>query len=185
MLRRVARRGGSVPSGRSTRTARPVVESSTRVGSVGDLERGAAPRPCALRPAWRPIGPRLGEQRAARRAELLGDLVELVGDQRRGARRVGEQRLELGDLGAQLVALGLELDAAELGEAAQLQLEDVVGLQHAEVEDLDQPGARLRGVVAGADDLDDLVDVEDRDEQALDEVQPLLAAREAVARRGG
>ena len=32
-----------------------------------------------------------------------------------------------------------------------------------------------------ADDLDDLVDVEDRDEQALDEVQALLAARETVA----
>ena len=44
-------------------------------------------------------------------------------------RRVAEQGLELGDLGAQLVALGLELDAAELGEPAQLQLEDVVGLQ--------------------------------------------------------
>ena len=37
-------------------------------------------------------------------------------------------------------------------------------------------------VVARADDLDDLVDVEDRDEQALDEVQALLAAREAVLR---
>ncbi len=57
---------------------------------------------------------------------------------------VAEQRLELGDLGLQLVALVLELDAAELGEASQLQFEDVVGLQRAEVEHLDQPGARLR-----------------------------------------
>ena len=37
-----------------------------------------------------------------------------------------------------------------------------------------------RGVVAGADELDDLVDVEDRDQQALDQVQPVggLAAAE-------
>ena len=36
------------------------------------------------------------------------------------------------------------------------------------------------GVVARADELDHLVDVEDRDEQSLDEVQPLLAPRQAV-----
>ena len=48
-----------------------------------------------------------------------------------------------------------------------------------------QPRARLLAVVRGADDLDDLVDVEDRDEQTLDEVQALLAAREAVAAAPG
>ena len=36
-----------------------------------------------------------------------------------------------------------------------------------------------------ADDLDDLVDVEDRDEQPLDEVQALLAAREPEAAAAG
>ncbi len=40
-------------------------------------------------------------------------------------------------------------------------------------------------LVARADDLDDLVDVEDRDEQALDEVQALPAAGEAVLRAAG
>ena len=82
------------------------------------------------------------------------------------------------DLGAQRVALGLELDAAELREPAQPQLEDVLGLQLAQIEHVDQPGARLLAVVAGADDLDDLVDVEDRDEQTLDQVQPLLPPRQ-------
>ncbi len=38
------------------------------------------------------------------------------------------------------------------------------------------------GVVGGADDLDDLVDVEDRDEQALDEVQSLAPAGQSVLR---
>ena len=87
--------------------------------------------------------------------------------------RLASSALELLDLGAQLVALGLELDAGELGESPQAQLEDVLGLHLAEVEDVHEPGARLLGVVARADDLDDLVDVEDRDEQALDEVQAL------------
>ena len=35
-----------------------------------------------------------------------------LGDELTDARRVGEQQLELGDLGPQLVALGLELDPA-------------------------------------------------------------------------
>ena len=85
----------------------------------------------------------------------------------------------------QVVALGLELDAGELREPAQPQLEDVLGLRLGQVEDAHQARARLLAVVGGADDLDDLVDVEDRDEQALDEVQALLAAREAVAAAPG
>ena len=36
------------------------------------------------------------------------------------------------------------------------------------------------GVVGGADELDDLVDVDDRDEQALDEVQAVLALAQPV-----
>ncbi len=37
----------------------------------------------------------------------------------------------------------------------------------------------------GADDLDDLVDVQDRDEQALDQVQPLLPPGEPELRAPG
>ena len=100
-------------------------------------------------------------------------------------RLAAEQLLELGDLGLERVALGLELDARELRQPAKAQLEDVLGLDLAEVEHLAQARARLLAVVRGADDLDDLVDVEDRDEQTLDEVQALLAPREAVAAAPG
>ena len=44
-----------------------------------------------------------------------------------------------------------------------------------ELEDLHQPRLGGGGVVAGPDDLDDLVDVEQRDEETVDEVQPVLA----------
>ena len=59
--------------------------------------------------------------------------------------RLAEQQLELGDLGPELVALGLELDAGELREPAQPQLEDVLGLHLAQVEDVHEARARLLG----------------------------------------
>ncbi len=121
---------------------------------------------------------RLGEQRAPRCAEPLGDLLEFVGDEPTDPGGIAEQALEEGDLGAQLVRLRLELDAAEPREAPQSQLQDVLGLELAELEDVDEPGAGLVAVVARADHLDDLVDVEDRDEQPLDEMQPLAAPGE-------
>ena len=148
---------------------------------IRDLEH----RRGGLGPGCRSHRPRLGEHRAARGAEALGDLLELVRDQGADADRIGQDRLEFVDLAAQRVAFGLELDAAELREAAQPQLEDVFGLHLAQLEHVDQAGASLVGVVARADDLDDLVDVEDRDEQSLDEVQSLLPPREAELRSAG
>src|SRR5699024_6264132 len=83
-------------------------------------------------------------------------------------------------LRAQLRLLVLELDARELREPAQAQLEDVVGLECREVEDLHEAPTRGLGVVGRADDLDDLVDVEDRDEEAVDEVEALASSVEPV-----
>ncbi len=107
--------------------------------------------------------------------------IQLPGHLRAQQHVAAEQLLEGGDLRLQVVALGLELDPGELRQAPQAQLEDVLGLHGGEVEDVHEPGARLLAVVGRADDLDDLVDVEDRDEQALDEVQAVAAALQAVA----
>ncbi len=126
---------------------------------------------------------RLQQHRPAGRAVGLGHVGQLVGDDLPAQLLVVEDRVELLDLAAQRLLLLLELDPAEPGEPAQRHLEDVVGLGLGEVEDRDQPFAGGAGVVAGADHLDDLVDVEHRDQQAVDEVQPvgLLVAAELRA----
>ena len=58
---------------------------------------------------------------------------------------VGEDRLELGDRGPQLGELGLEVDAGQAGEPAERHVEDVLGLDLAELERLGHeagPGGR-------------------------------------------
>ena len=85
-----------------------------------------------------------------------------------------DQQGQLGDPGAEFVALALQFDPGVLGQPAQLHVEDVVRLQLAELEGLGQADPGSRRVVGLADDRDHVVDVEDRDQQALDQVQSIL-----------
>ena len=121
----------------------------------------------------------LQQHRAPRGAELLGHGRQLTGDHTPQQHVVGQDRLEGLDLAGQLVALLLQLDDRELREPAQLELKDVAGLRLGEVEDLHEPGARRGGVVGGADDGDDLIDVEDGDEQAVHQVGALATLAQA------
>ena len=90
-----------------------------------------------------------------------------------------------GDLLAQLRELVLDLVALEAGQAAQAHLEDRVGLDLREAEALDEAGLGLGVVVARADDLDDLVDVVQRDDVALEDVGALLGLAQLVLRAPG
>ena len=159
------RRTGEEAAGRQQREARV----------VGHLDRGRGGDGVAGR----------GQQdRTARGAVLLGDVGELVGDDLPQQLLVGEDRVEVLDGALELGLLLLQLQLAELGQAAQRHVEDVVGLDVGELEDLDEPLLGRGRVVRAADDLDDLVDVEDRDEQAVDEVEAvggLLAAERRAA----
>ena len=71
---------------------------------------------------------------AAGVGELLTDLAHLVLDDAAQAAVVGQDRLQLRDLLAQRGQLLLEVRATEAGEARQRHLEDVLGLQQAELE---------------------------------------------------
>jgi hypothetical protein len=148
-----------------------VVDSTTTVGASAI---------CVSTGPWRrALGGAALRQGAPRGSVGLGGRVELGRDLGAAAPRCRAAPAARRSRRA-AVALGLQLDAGELGEAPQAA-RGCTRPALAEVEDALQAGAGLLRIVRGADDLDDLVDVEDRDEKTLDEVQALLAAGEAVA----
>ena len=70
--------------------------------------------------------------------------------------------------------LFLDLVALEGGEVAQAQVDDGLGLLVAEAEARHEAHLGRLGVLARADDADDLVEVGDGDQQAFQDVGPLL-----------
>ncbi len=118
---------------------------------------------------------RLQQHRAPVCAELLRDQRQFRGDELAQLGVRFEDRGQLGDLGVEPVALALQLDPVEPGQPAQRGVQDVLGLDLAQRELLDEPLLGLCRVVAGTDEADDLVDVDQRDEEALDQVEPVAA----------
>ncbi len=76
-------------------------------------------------------------------------------------------------------------DPVVLRQPAQRGVQDVGGLDLGQLELLHQAVLGGLGVLAGPDQLDHPVDVEQGDQQALDEVQPLLALAAAELRAAG
>ncbi len=76
------------------------------------------------------------------------------------------------------VPFPLELEGVVAGQPAQRGVQDVLRLDLGQVEDRHQPLFCGGRVLAGPDDLDDLVDVQQRDHQAVDQVQPVRALAE-------
>ena len=120
------------------------------------------------------------DQRAARVGEGLGVGLDLLDHQALEARRVGQDVFELALLLAQFLEFLLDLDRFELRQLTQADFEDVFGLALAELERLDQRGL---GLVAVANDADHLVDVQQHQLPAFEDVdavqhllQPMLAA---------
>ena len=83
----------------------------------------------------------------------------------------------------QLGDLALDLDAVVLGEPAERQVEDVGRLDVGQVEDRHEAFLGLGPVLAGPDQLDDLVDVDEREHEAVEQVHAVggLAAAELRA----
>ena len=134
---------------------------------------------------------------AARGCEFAFDGGELVLDDRLDARARAQDVEIIGDLVGELVELGLDLIAAERGEPLQPQIEDRLGLlgrqlgrafrRDAVARIVDQGNhggdvarrpvalhqfvARFVGVLGGADQLDHLVDIGDRDGKSDQDVR--------------
>ena len=127
-----------------------------------------------------------GDLAHARRGELLLDRQQLVLDDAAQQHRVGEDRFQLTDRRADVCQLGLEVDARQPGQLAQLHVEDVDRLDLGELERLGHQ-ARLGGggVVAGPDQGDHLVDDVERLEAALEDVLAVAASLEAELASAG
>ena len=91
-------------------------------------------------------------------------------------------RRELGDPLLQGGVLLLDLEPLELGQPLELELEDGLGLDEREPELLHEPLAGLVDRLGGADELDDGVEVVEADDQALQDVGPLLRLPQLEAR---
>ena len=111
------------------------------------------------------------QRRTARVAELLRIGEQFVLDQLLQLRLAVQRGDELLAFLRKLVLLAADLHFLQARELLQARLEDVVGLVLAEREARDQRVARL---VLGADDADDFIEVEERDQQAFQQVQAAL-----------
>ena len=128
----------------------------------------------------------VGHDLGAADVGVLGaDLEQLGADQLVDLALVAEDAAQTGDLRDQLGVLGADLALAHAREALQAQVEDGLGLDLGEVERLHQPGAGGVRVGARADELDDRVEVVQRDEEALEDVRPLLRLLQQVLASGG
>ena len=109
-------------------------------------------------------------RRSSDRAVDLLELEQLLLDERRDPRLVAEQHTKLRDPLLQVRVLVLDPLALEPGERAEPQVEDRLRLQLAQREALHETRPGLIGVVGRTDQLDDLVQVVERDEVALEDV---------------
>ncbi len=102
-------------------------------------------------------------------AVFLGVGLDLVAHQLAQPGTAGEDGLELRALLGQLALLLADLHLLELGQMAQLGLQDRLGLLIRQLEALDQH--RL-GLFLAPDDADHLVQIQIDDQQAVEDVQP-------------
>ena len=98
-------------------------------------------------------------------AELVGDGLQLLLEDAAHQGRVAQHLQVIGDLFLQLLVFVLQLFPVQTLQGLQPHIQDGLGLDVIQAEALAQP--LLGVVVAGADDMDDLVNVVLGDEQAL------------------
>ena len=107
---------------------------------------------------------------------------QLLADDRVDARLVAEDLAQLADPLDLVVVLGLDRVGLERGELRQAQVEDRRRLDLGQREARDELVARVLAVARGADELDDRVEVVERDEQALEHVDAALEHAQLVLR---
>ena len=121
-----------------------------------------------------------GDLRAARVGVLALDLQDLVLDDAQHHALVGQHLLVVGDQLLKLGVLGLDLVALQAGQALQAHVQYGLGLALGQPEAAHQAVLGVLGGAGGADQGDDLVDVVQRDQQALQDVAAGLGLVQVV-----
>jgi hypothetical protein len=120
---------------------------------------------------------------AALIAVALGDLEQFLLDQAVDLVLVAEQLAQLANALDEVGVLALDRVGLERGQLLEAQLEDRLGLDVGEPKALDQALAGDVAVARRADQLDDLVEVVERDQQALEAVRSSCFARRTMTSR--
>jgi hypothetical protein len=124
----------------------------------------------------------VGDLGAALVGEAVLDLEQLLPDDRHHAGLVAEDLSQLADALDHVGVLLPDLVRLERGQALEAEVQDRLRLESREVEALDQAVPRDIGIARAANQLDDFVDVLDRDEQPLEDVEPRLLLAKLVLR---
>ena len=113
------------------------------------------------------------------------DLLEVGADDRVDLLRVGQDRLVLGNRRNELGEFFRERLTRETDELVETHLEDRVDLQVGELEALLEARLRLVARLRRADDVDDLVEIVDREEESVDDVLARQRLLEIESRAAG
>ena len=113
-------------------------------------------------------------------AVLLDDLGELVAHDRALPLRLGQDVLQVGDLGLDLGQVVDDALALQCGQPAQLHVQDRLGLDLVDVEQLDQAGPRDVDGLRRADQRDHFVERVERLDQTAQDVRPLVGLAQPV-----
>src|SRR5581483_7736442 len=120
--------------------------------------------------------------RAPAIAEAPFDLERFALDDLRDAARTAENVLQLGDRFDQLGVLVFDFLALETDQRAQPHVDDRLRLHVGEAEAFPEPAFGFVGGLARAHDLDDFVDIVERDPIAFEQMRALLGFAQIVLR---
>ena len=113
------------------------------------------------------------------RAVAIADLLQVALHPPLLLGGIGEQPFQLGPLLVELVALAADFELLQPPQTAQPHVEDRLGLPVGQAEFRDH---HLLGLVLGADDLDHPIEVEIRDQVAIEQLDPVGDLAEAMPR---
>ena len=122
---------------------------------------------------------------AALIAKLAGDLAHLLFNHTQNLLLMGKKVLVVGNGAAQTVQFFLDLIALKTGQATQLHLKDGGGLFGRETKALDQASRSLGIGTRRTDNRDDLVDMVESHEIALEDVRASLSLLKVKTRAAG